>query len=405
MSGESEALRPIATRALDYVARGTVVGLGTGRAASAFVEALGERVRDGLDVRGVPTSEATASLAAKVGIPLLSLDEALSLAVTFDGADEVSPDLDLIKGYGGALVREKIVAASSERLIILVGDEKRVDRIGARGRLPVEVVPFARSLCERRLADLGCPSVVRMVEGKPFLTDNLNLILDCAVKSIADPEALERILVGLGFRPCYRYQKYRTLFAVGELQVCLDETPIGCFVELEGAPEAIDRAAERLEVSHLRRRAYGALSGGERQRVLVAKAIASGADLLLFDEPITGLDLPSQARILDVIADHARNGGTVVFSTHHLGEASRADRVLLMAGCVLADGRPEEVLVPELLAEAFGGRMVLGDGTAVVVDEHHHDHETSFVAADLAAHLDHHGHHHEHDHGHAGGSR
>ena len=168
--------------------------------------------------------------------------------------------------------------------------------------------------------------------------------------------------------------------------------------------EAIDRAAERLEVSHLRRRAYGALSGGERQRVLVAKAIASGADLLLLDEPITGLDLPSQARILDVIADHARNGGTVMFSTHHLGEASRADRVLLMAGCVLADGRPQEVLVPELLAEAFGGRMVLGDGTAVVVDEHHHDHETSFVAADLAAHLDHHGHHHEHDHGHAGGS-
>lgn len=162
--------------------------------------------------------------------------------------------------------------------------------------------------------------------------------------------------------------------------------------------DEIDRAAERLEVAHLRRRAYGALSGGERQRVLVAKAVASGADLLLLDEPITGLDLPSQGRILEVIDEHARTGGTVVFSTHHLGEASRADRVVLMAGCVLADGRPEEVLVPELLAEAFGGRMVLGDGTAVVVDEHHHDHETPFVAADLAAHLDHHGHHHEHPH-------
>jgi ABC-type Mn2+/Zn2+ transport system ATPase subunit len=162
--------------------------------------------------------------------------------------------------------------------------------------------------------------------------------------------------------------------------------------------DEIDRAAERLEVAHLRRRAYGALSGGERQRVLVAKAVASGADLLLLDEPITGLDLPSQGRILEVIDEHARSGGTVVFSTHHLGEASRADRVVLMAGCVLADGRPEEVLVPELLAEAFGGRMVLGDGTAVVVDEHHHDHETPFVAADLAAHLDHHGHHHEHPH-------
>lgn len=173
--------------------------------------------------------------------------------------------------------------------------------------------------------------------------------------------------------------------------------------------EAIDRAAERLEVAHLRRRAFGALSGGERQRVLVAKAVASGAEVLLLDEPITGLDLPSQARILEVIDEHAGSGGTVVFSTHHLGEASRADRVLLMAGCVLADGRPEDVLVPDLLAEAFGGRMVLADGTAVVVDEHHHDHEASFVPADLAAHLDHHGHHHDHDHSHGddrkGGNR
>lgn len=173
--------------------------------------------------------------------------------------------------------------------------------------------------------------------------------------------------------------------------------------------EAIDHAAERLEVAHLRRRAFGALSGGERQRVLVAKAVASGAEVLLLDEPITGLDLPSQARILEVIDEHAGIGGTVVFSTHHLGEASRADRVLLMAGCVLADGRPEDVLVPDLLAEAFGGRMVLADGTAVVVDEHHHDHETPFVAADLAAHLDHHGHHHDHDHSHGddrrGGNR
>jgi ribose 5-phosphate isomerase A len=197
VSGESDALRPIATRALDYVEPGTIIGLGTGRAASAFVEALGERVRGGLDVRGVPTSEATAALASKVGVPLLTLDEAGSLAATFDGADEVSPGLDLIKGYGGALVREKIVAASSERLIILVGDEKRVDRIGARGRLPVEVVPFARALCEKRLAGLGCPAEMRVVEGKPYLTDNLNLVLDCAVQPIADPEGLERDILAI----------------------------------------------------------------------------------------------------------------------------------------------------------------------------------------------------------------
>ena len=160
---------------------------------------------------------------------------------------------------------------------------------------------------------------------------------------------------------------------------------------------AIAAAAERLEILHLRRRAYGELSGGERQRVLVAKAVATEADVLLLDEPITGLDLPSQARILEVIDDHARSGGSVVFSTHHLGEASRADRVVLMAGCVLADGRPEDVLVPELLAEAFGGRMVLADGTAVVVDEHHHDdHAHHQPVADLATHLDHHRHEHRH---------
>ena len=159
---------------------------------------------------------------------------------------------------------------------------------------------------------------------------------------------------------------------------------------------AIDRAADRLEVSHLRRRAYGDLSGGQRQRVLVAKAIAAEPDVLLLDEPVTGLDLPSQAVILDVIDEHAAAGGTVVFSTHHLGEARRADRVLLLAGCVLADGAPASVLVPDLLAEAFGGRMVTADGTAIVIDEHGHDHGHSVV--DLSAHLDQHDHRHDHRH-------
>lgn len=157
----------------------------------------------------------------------------------------------------------------------------------------------------------------------------------------------------------------------------------------------IDSAADRLEVSHLRRRAFGDLSGGQQQRVLVAQAIASAPDLLLLDEPITGLDLPSQLRILDVISDHAAAGGTVVFSTHHLAEARRADRVMLMAGCVLADGTPEQVLVPHLLAEAFGGRLIRDDGTSIVVDDHGHDHGEPHVP-DL---VPHHGvHRHEHDH-------
>ena len=163
---------------------------------------------------------------------------------------------------------------------------------------------------------------------------------------------------------------------------------------------AIEEAAELLDVTDLLKRSFGALSGGQRQRVLVAKAVATQADVLLLDEPITGLDLPSQQVILDVIESHAARGGATLYTTHHLGEARRADRVLLLAGCVLADGIPGDVLVPELLAEAFGGRMVAGD--AVVVDEHHHhDADPQGIAADLSAHLEVHHHHHGHDHHHA----
>jgi ABC-type Mn2+/Zn2+ transport system ATPase subunit len=159
---------------------------------------------------------------------------------------------------------------------------------------------------------------------------------------------------------------------------------------------AIDTAADLLEVGHLRRRPFGELSGGQRQRILVAQAIASRPDLLLLDEPITGLDLPSQLRILDVIAHEAADGGTVVFSTHHLAEARRADRVMLMAGCVLADGSPEEVLVPALLAEAFGGRLIRDDGTTIVVDDHGHDHGEPH-GSELVPHHTTHPHEHDHD--------
>lgn len=118
-------------RALDYIRDGDVLGLGTGRAASAFIEALGRRVGQGLRVRGVPTSQASADLAARLGIPLIALDEGMPLAVTFDGADEVDPALNLIKGYGRAMVREKVVAAASNRLVILVGREKLVPALGS----------------------------------------------------------------------------------------------------------------------------------------------------------------------------------------------------------------------------------------------------------------------------------
>ena len=179
-------------RALDLVPDGTVIGLGSGRAAWAFVKLLGEQVRAGrLRVRGVPTSEETARVATQHGVPLVGLDEAGELTLTVDGADEVDHHLDLIKGYGRALVREKVVAASSRRLVILVGEEKLVPRLGARGRLPVEVVPFAVPLCERRLAELGLRPVLWETGGRPGLTDNANHIFDCGVDAIIDARQLE----------------------------------------------------------------------------------------------------------------------------------------------------------------------------------------------------------------------
>ncbi|MGE5361805.1 MAG: ribose-5-phosphate isomerase RpiA [Bacteroidales bacterium] len=178
-----------AERALDFVKAGDRVGLGTGHAASAFAKALAGRVRDGLEIRAVPTSEATAEQARALGIPLATLDEIDALDVTFDGADEVDPRLDLIKGYGGALVRERVVASVSERLVILVGREKLVPVLGTRGALPVEVVPFALSTCRRVLDAMGFPSVVRLDGGRPFLTDNGNFLLHVQVAALADPAA------------------------------------------------------------------------------------------------------------------------------------------------------------------------------------------------------------------------
>jgi len=185
-------------RALEMVADGATVGLGSGHAAQAFVRALGERVRRGsLHVRGVPTSEETAALARQVGVPLVGLADAGLLDLCVDGADEVDPRLDLIKGYGRALVREKIVAASSRRRVILVGEEKLVPRLGSRGRLPVEVVPFGLPLAERRLTELGLRPVADRRGDRLFVSDNGNHILDCQIGPIADPAKLEADLRAL----------------------------------------------------------------------------------------------------------------------------------------------------------------------------------------------------------------
>jgi len=181
--------------ALAEVKPGHVVGLGTGQAATAFIHALGKAVQEGLRVTGVPTSEASAALARKLGVPLVN--EPVTLDVAVDGADEVDPQLDLVKGFGGALVREKVVAAAAHRFIVLVGEEKLVKTLGARGRLPVEVVPFAAPFCARRLRELGYPPVVREKDGRPFVTDNGNLILDAAVRAVTDPGGLDRTLLAI----------------------------------------------------------------------------------------------------------------------------------------------------------------------------------------------------------------
>ena len=184
------AVAAAAASALELVQDGMRIGLGTGHGALAFLARLADRVRTGLRVVGVPTSEATAAEARSLGIPLGALDDEEELALTVDGADEVAPNLDLVKGFGGALVRERIVAAASRRQVILVGHDKLVGRLAARGRIPIEVVPFACRLVLRRVRALGLDPVVRLADGRRFISDNGNLTIDCGLTTpLADARA------------------------------------------------------------------------------------------------------------------------------------------------------------------------------------------------------------------------
>ena len=181
-------------RAIELIPRGATVGLGSGRAAWAFVKMMGERgTARTMGITGVAASEETANVARTHGFPLVEFADASELDFTVDGADEVDPQLQLIKGYGRALVREKILASSSKKLIILVGEEKLVPQLGSRGRLPVEVVPFAVPYCQRRLQELDGVTNPTLweKEGKPGVTDNGNRILDCGIEPLRDPFGLE----------------------------------------------------------------------------------------------------------------------------------------------------------------------------------------------------------------------
>jgi ribose 5-phosphate isomerase A len=194
MAADDASLEALGRYALRFVKPGHTIGLGTGRAASAFIRALGG---SGINVRGVPTSTPAEELGRSVGIPIVTLAEAGKIDTDFDGADEVDPRLSLIKGYGGALVREKIVVASSRRFVVLVGYEKMVKKLGGRGSLPVEVVPFGVSLVTAKIKAMGMKPRVRENDGQQFVTDNGNLILDCAVKKIANPARLDRELLAI----------------------------------------------------------------------------------------------------------------------------------------------------------------------------------------------------------------
>jgi ribose 5-phosphate isomerase A len=195
---QDELKRAAARRAVDYVASGTVVGLGTGSTVRPLLELLGERLASGVlrDVRAVPTSEDTASRCRILGVPLTTLNEHPSLALAIDGADEIGPRLDLIKGLGGALLREKLVALAARRFVVVADSSKRVRKLGTRAPVPVEVVPFGWTTHIPFFESLGStPALRRTVDGGPFVTDEGHYVVDCRfARGIPDARAVARAL-------------------------------------------------------------------------------------------------------------------------------------------------------------------------------------------------------------------
>jgi ribose 5-phosphate isomerase A len=193
MANENE--KELTGRAAAQMVRdGDVVGLGTGSTAYFTVIALGERVKAGLKIIGIPTSVKTADLARSIGIPLTTLDEHPEIDITIDGADEIDPKLRMIKGGGGALLREKVVASASKKMVAVVDSAKVVPVLG-KFPLPVEIIAFARAVVEKKMVALGgSPKLRTKADGSPYITDNGNEILDCSFGQIADPPALALIL-------------------------------------------------------------------------------------------------------------------------------------------------------------------------------------------------------------------
>ncbi len=188
-------LKLIGKRAASEIPDGAIVGLGTGSTADAMIAALGERVRDGLTVTGVATSDQTVAHARAHGIPLVSINDIDFLDLCIDGADEIDPHLNLVKGKGGALLYEKLVATGADRLIIIASAEKLVEQLGTRLPLPVEVVPFGHVHTQRAISELGLKPELRVNhEGTTFVTDGGHYIVDCESVGIDDPHSLATAL-------------------------------------------------------------------------------------------------------------------------------------------------------------------------------------------------------------------
>jgi ribose 5-phosphate isomerase A len=177
-----------------FVRSGMRLGLGTGSTAAAMLDALGERIASGAltDIAGVPTSQATADRCGELGIPLRTLDDVAELDLVIDGADEIDPQLDLIKGLGGAHLREKVVAAASREMVVVADETKLVRSLGERAPLPVEVIPFALPVAQRLLRRMGWEPELRVDGGGPFVTDEGNRIVHCRREEWTDPAALAR---------------------------------------------------------------------------------------------------------------------------------------------------------------------------------------------------------------------
>ena len=189
---QEEMKKLAAEKAVEYIEDGMIVGLGTGSTVEFALAKIGEMVKDGLKIQGIPTSLRTKKSAERYGIPLTKLDDVPEIDLTIDGADEVDSNLYLIKGGGGALTREKIIAFHSKRVIIIIDESKVVKRLGTGFALPVEVTKFGYKTTMRTLEQFECETELRTITGEPYITDNQNYIIDCEFEKIDDPELLEK---------------------------------------------------------------------------------------------------------------------------------------------------------------------------------------------------------------------